>query len=400
MTDELSVEPTTEEVPVPAEPEDEDAGTPDEHVEFDLRVEPIRQWVSLARGSCNLRVGHDAIELLGPVVKGASSTRRFCVLAVQEGTDEDVAERVRRQLTDVGCDVERIALPAEGACRTLDEARALFDVLAARAVTGDDLLCAIGRVDALSLVAHVASSWCDGMELCGVPLDLSSSLIASITPRGIDVAGKRELIAVKGHAKSFFVDLALMDLDPEAEDARLARAIMAQSALIDSEKAFSTLWDRANDLRAGDASALAEQMVDTLKSRGRVVASSAISLRQSIDCGVSFVRAMRTLAPGVAESCLVGESLRFVSRLSAGKEQLAIDDVLAIDELLERLGIGSAICDVDPNEMFAALKAEHFLRSRRFMLGLPRALGRVRLATVEDELLREHTQAWCAVHRS
>ena len=49
--------------------------------------------------------------------------------------------------------------------------------------------------------------------------------------------------------------------------------------------------------------------------------------------------------------------------------------------------------------MIAALKAISFERSSRFLLGLPRSLGRVRLANVDEDLLKEHVSAWCTVHR-
>ena len=80
------------------------------------------------------------------------------------------------------------------------------------------------------------------------------------------------------------------------------------------------------------------------------------------------------------------------------KEQSARADSLTEKnaELLERLGVGTTEVPVDPEELTRALRAERFRRSRRFMLALPRSLGRVRLAIVEDDLLAEHVAAWCA----
>ena len=47
-------------------------------------------------------------------------------------------------------------------------------------------------------------------------------------------------------------------------------------------------------------------------------------------------------------------------------------------------------------DIIAAIKAERFEKTNRFLLGLPRSLGRVRLAAVSDELIAEHVAAWCA----
>ena len=51
---------------------------------------------------------------------------------------------------------------------------------------------------------------------------------------------------------------------------------------------------------------------------------------------------------------------------------------------------------VDADELVAAIQRERFARTNRFMLALPRALGRVRLTAVETDTLSEHVRAWCA----
>ena len=66
------------------------------------------------------------------------------------------------------------------------------------------------------------------------------------------------------------------------------------------------------------------------------------------------------------------------------------------EELLERLGLGTVKAAVDADELVAAIQKERFARTNRFMLALPRALGRVRLTAVETETLTEHVRAWCA----
>ena len=66
------------------------------------------------------------------------------------------------------------------------------------------------------------------------------------------------------------------------------------------------------------------------------------------------------------------------------------------DELLERLGVGTVEAEVEPGAFVEAIKRERFARTNRFMLALPRAIGRVRLTAVETETLTEHVGAWCA----
>ena len=87
--------------------------------------------------------------------------------------------------------------------------------------------------------------------------------------------------------------------------------------------------------------------------------------------------------------------MRFAARLSAAQDQLSIDDMFTQDELLERLGPGTVEAPVDPDALLAAMREERYRRTNRFMLALPRSLGRVRLSMVPDDLFAEHVAAWC-----
>ena len=312
----------------------------------------IRQWVSLPKASTDVRVGSGAIDAMGEVLRRPAVQSRPAALVVEEGAEEALAEDVRRQLTDAGCLVTCIDIPAQ---RTLAAASALAAKLAGARVTSDDIVCAVGSVDVLSLAAAVAHEWCGGTTLVAVPTDAAAAAWATITPRGLDVDGVPELIWTPGYARNCFGDLA----------------------------------------------EFAQQMVDMLKSRGRLSASTSIAVRQSLTYGETFLRAMRPLVPAdVPDSAVLADAMRFTSRISCGQENLSVDDVLAIDELLTRLDLGQIAGHIEPEQMIAALKADRFRYSSRFLLGLPRALGRVRLANVEDDLLAEHTKMFCATREA
>jgi hypothetical protein len=171
---------------------------------------------------------------------------------------------------------------------------------------------------------------------------------------------------------------------------------MVVTAMCDSEKTFERLWDRAEALCASDAETLCEQLRDTVKTRGKILSSTALALRQSLSYGEAFARALMGLDATVAPSTARAEALRFQARLAAGEGMFAVDDVLAQDELLEMLELPVAQVSIAPDALIEAVRKERFKRSNRFLLGLPRKLGRVRLAAVTDELIAEHVAAWCA----
>lgn len=371
--------------PAPTEPAPE---APVRHV--------TRQWVSLPGGSIDARVGAGAVEEIGTVLKNAVGKPRVAALVVDPATPADLAEHLQRDLADAGYRAALSELPVSGDCHTLEALGRLLEAFGACGLTADDLVVAVAGYDGLSLASIASRVWCGGVALVGVPLDLRALIDAPLTPRPLDVGDLPRMVSVRPGFRHLVCDPDRMDLSPEGEDARMARALMAATAVAESQKAFEHLFDQAVDLAAGDADALVDQAMATLKARGHLVSSTVLAVRQSIAYGQDVASALAPLAPGLPYSTLLSGALRFAARLSAGQGKLKVDDVLTQDELLDRLGLPDVTGSFDPDEVISALKAERFLRTNRFMVEAPESFGRVRLMTVDDDLLREHVGAWCA----
>ena len=358
-----------------------------------------RQWVSLPGGSCDIRMGTDLLDEAAPVLKGAVGKPRVGMLLVEEGSDEAACELLRRQLTDAGFEVAHATSVGGSQARTLDAVHAMLRSFGEAGLTADDLVLAVGDVDVLSAASYACAQWCGSIPLVMVPLGQTALVEATVTPRGIDVGARSRMLTLRPATKHVFFDmgLALPDTDEPSADALMARVHMVVTAMCDAEASFSRLWDRTDDICAGDKVVLCEQLQDTMKSRGKILSSTALALRQSITYGEAFATALvRLVGPGLAPSTARAEALRFQARLACGDGLFSVDDVLAQDELLDRLELPMLQATVDPDELVAAVREERFARSNRFLLGLPRKLGRVRLAAVSDERIAEHVAAWCA----
>ncbi len=366
-----------------------------------LNANVVRQWVALQGGSCDLRIGQGAIDAMGNLLKSTVGKPRRCLLVATDDLSPELVESVRRQLSDTGFEVSHLSLPLGPSLRTLASAERLCEALAQAKVTADDLVCAIGASDLLSVCSFVCADWCGNTPLVHVATDLTSAIEMPATPRGIDVAGHEQMLSVHLGAKYVVCDLDVAAGESSTPDAINLRAVMATSAICDGEAAVQRLWDRAELLVEGDLEIVRDQAADTAKSRGRIVSSAAIATRQSIDFGQTFTRALsRLVGDDVPRGLLLAEAVRFQARIAAATDVMKVEDVLTIDELLELLELPPVACDVDPDEMVAALKNERFERSMRFVLCLPRGFGRVRPSSVEDEVLREHAQAWSASRRA
>ena len=373
----------------PAEPAPEPEAEPVEEIRRQ------RQWVTLLKGSMDVRGGVRILSGVANDLRSAVGKPHACALVHEADAPADALVELERGLSDQGFSVRRRVMP-EGGC-DLAAVGALDALLAEERITADDLVVAVGGEETLSVASFACSSWCGGTSLAEVPLDAASAITAGVTPRALDLPGLPRMIGQDGSARFSLVDLSLFDLDPAGEPARLALALAAATAMCDCNKAFERLWDRSEDLAAGDVVAFLDQLLDSVKSRGKVISSTAVSTRQSIAYGAEFARALTEVTGGVVPaSAALADGMRFAARMAVAEGHLSVDDMFTQDELLERLGLGTTEVAVDADALASALREERYRRTNRFMLAIPRTLGRVRPTIVTDELLAEHTLAWCS----
>lgn len=385
-------EPATDPKPVA---DSDHAPEPEPDSDPEPAVPPVtkqRQWVTLRGTSMDLRVGWGTRADFAHDLRSALGKPHGCALIHDAAAPAELIDFLRQDLMAEGFTVSVGQIPAGCDLAAVEE---LDEFFAVSHITSDDIVVAVGDARALSVASFACTSWCGGVNITEVPLDLASAVTAAATPCALDLGGRPRMVEQDGNARFCFVDLELLDLDPSSENVRLARAHMVATAMDDSDKALGRLWDNAPALLAGDRQVMAEQLVDTVRSRGKVVSSSALAIRQSIEYGQSFAYALATLlGPEVPFSTLLTEGLRFASRLAVALDVFKIDDMFTQDELLDRLELGSIEADVDPDALVAAIRDERLCRTRRFMLSVPRAIGRVRLSVVDEPLLREHIGAW------
>lgn len=362
-----------------------------------VRHQPARQWVVMRNASMDLRVGAGNVSDFPRELHSAVGRPHACALLAEDGAPEEVVETLRMNLCDQGYAVRPMTLSGDSC--DLRALEALLVQLAEARITSDDLVCAVGGANVLSVAAFGCSSWCGGVSLAEVPTDLPSAVAAATTPLGLDAAGRAGVLGQNGSARYASLDVDLFDLDAAGEQVPYALALMAQTAACDSDRAFGTLWDSAADLVAGDKDAWIEQLQASVKSRGKVASATSVAVRASLEFGTTFAEALLELSGGaVSRAVALADGMRFASRLSVGQEHLSIDDMFTIDELLERLGIGEtpASAAPAPEALVSKIRELRLARTNRFMLALPKAIGRARLTVITDDLIAEHAAAWCA----
>lgn len=368
-----------------------------------------RQSLATRMGVCDMRVGVGATAQLGEALRGVVGKPRRVLGAHSADVPADVVEEVRRSLIDTGFEFHQLELAGGRASRNLDEATRAFEALASHSITADDAIVAVGDAGLISTLVFVASTWCAGTVLAAVPTTLDGMVDVTVTPRALDVSAASEMLLAKGVVRLAVCDPANLPDAPDDPGTLMGRAVLVAGAVTAGETTFSELAVRADGIVAQDAETLVDEVLDITKSRCRVASSTALAVRQGLLLGMGFARAIgRCLdaagsqdTPG--EGRLLAEGLRIAARLAVAHQEkdaeALLDLVFAQDALLERFGLAEVPCDLDADDVLAALRAEELSRSNRFMLALPLDFGRVRLTNVPDDLLYQHLKAWCKARR-
>ena len=379
----------------------------------ELEPEPVvvpirRQSIVLRSGACDMRVGPGVADQLGQATKSVAGKPGHTLLVAGDDVSGELVERLRRSLVDVGFSVTVREVPSGRESRKLAHAMHLYDEFAAAGVTPDDPVVVVGDADVLSLVLFAAATWQTGSPVVSVPTTLDGMVDVPVTPRAIDSASMPESLRTRANLRFSLCDTDLLPTATDDPTTLMAYAVLVAGAVAAGESAFSDLAVRADGIVSADAATLVDEILDITKARTRVASSTALAMRQGILYGLSVERALgaclaeQDVEREVCEGRLLAEGLRISARLAAARQapdQAVVDLVFAQDGLLEKLGLPEVACNVDPERLLEALRADEFAHSNRFMPALPLGFGRVRLCSVEDETLLAHLSGWCRARR-
>lgn len=424
MTPELGAEEAAESVASAgevAEPADNIAEPgPAADAEVAAEPEPVvvpirRQSIVLRSGACDMRIGPGAADQLGQATKSVAGKPGHTLLVAGDDVPDELVERLRRSLVDVGFSVTIRSVPSGRESRKLAHAMRLYDEFAAAGVTPDDPVVAVGDADVLSLVLFAAATWQTGSPVVSVPTTLDGMVDVPVTPRAIDSASMPESLRTRANLRFSLCDTDLLPAAADDPTTLMAYAVLVAGAVAAGESAFSDLAVRADGIVSADAATLVDEILDITKARTRVASSTALAMRQGMLYGLSVGRALGAclaeqddkdgqlaVEREVCEGRLLAEGLRISARLAAARQapdQAVVDLVFAQDGLLEKLGLPEVACNVDPARLLEALRADEYAHSNRFMPALPLGFGRVRLCSVEDETLLAHLSGWCRARR-
>lgn len=355
-----------------------------------------RQLLNFGGRHTDFRVGEGAFGDLTRMLKSTVNTPRRAVLAAQPAALALAGGPVRRSLADAGFLVDDFEVPDGRAAATFEGAARLYEALDGFGTTTEDLVVAFGDADCCALAGLCASSWLGGCTYALLPTTLDAMVGAPTVMNGLGTSASAGVISVQPSAALVVCDLDLVAGRP-IEERGLGLVQIVSAYLMESKR----YWERVEDVVAGLAAAgpveLTAAICEAQTARVNALKATSPSARNALQFGCTTAQALRAcLGPDVPEYLLFSEGMRFEARLAVDAAGFSVDDVFKLDDCLEDLGVDELGFELEPERFIAALKAARFKRANRFMLPLPKRPGFIRLATVDDDVLAAHAEAYLA----
>ena len=254
----------------------------------------------------------------------------------------------------------------------------------------------VGGDEACSLASYISRTWCGGVSCALVPTTLDAMIRCSTQMTPLSVSGG-SLVSLEPEVSLVVCDLALVG-DYPIEENGLGYALMCGAYLSESRACWDSLGTAVRGVVEKNETSLSDALSTTLTARLNIAKSVSPSARRALLFGHTTARALSACLGEGAHPyyLLLAEGMRFEARLAIDACDFSVDEVFALDDHLEDLGIGELSFDIDPAAFIEALRAERFRVANRFQLALPKYPGVIRLSSIDDEVLERHARAFIA----
>lgn len=331
-------------------------------------------------GDYAVLIGENTLDRLGPLLKALGGWT--CVALVSDQVVGPLlAERVMAGLKSGDLRVAHCQMPAGEAHKTLSTVSDLYAQFLAASLDRSGLVLALGGGVVGDVAGFAAATYMRGVPLVQVPTTLLAMVDASVGGKtGVDLPAGKNLVGA-------FKQPVLVVIDPttlatlSAVDFRAGLAEVVKAGIIGSPELFELLEDGQADLagiiRRAVAVKIAVVEADPYE-RGR---------RAVLNLGHTFAHAFEVLSDyQLRHGEAVAMGMAAAARLAVDLGRCSPDAARRIVALLERLGLPTAVPNVDPAAIWLAMTLDKKKQGQRLRFVLPLDIGKV---DVFDDVPRE-----------
>ena len=229
----------------------------------------------IAREGARVRVELDAgrsydVVIGGDVVAAVADLPARAIAVLYDRNVEALAKRTIAALGDRVVAVQ--AVEGGESIKTLAQAAALYDWLAAAGLDRDALLVAIGGGTVTDLGGYVAATFLRGIRWCALPTTLLAAVDASVGGKtGVNIGAGKNLVGAFHHPVLVAIETpAFATLDPRDLAAGLGEAL--KTALVADAELFALLERDLPRALAADGDVLATIVARCVVAKARIVA--------------------------------------------------------------------------------------------------------------------------------
>lgn len=190
--------------------------------------------------------------------------------------------------------------------KTLEQAGALYDELAAAHVDRDTVLIAVGGGTVTDLGGFVAATMLRGLRWCAVPTTLLAAVDAAVGGKtGVNIAAGKNLVGAFHHPSLVAIDpAAFATLDPRDLAAGLGEAL--KTALVAAPELFAFLERELPRALQAEPDALATIVAHCVAAKARVVAGDERERDDSGNGGRAILNFGHTFGHALEKTCGYG----------------------------------------------------------------------------------------------
>lgn len=355
--------------------------------------------VGAASRAYDVTVGPGALALLGEVVRGVAGEARACVVS-ETNVAPLYADAAEESLADAGMDVTpRIVFPAGEEHKGLATLGAILEGLAARELTRDDVVVALGGGVTGDMAGLAAALYLRGVRVVQVPTSLLAMVDSSVGGKtAVDLAAGKNLVGAFWQPSAVVADVrCLATVSPELLTDSCGEVI--KHAVLADGELLEELTARPLNAPGTSEAALTEVVARNIEIKRDVVEADERErgLRQTLNLGHTVGHAIEAASDfALGHGTCVAAGLCIVARASERRGWCSRETRARIERCVRAHGLPVST-DVPADTLMGFLAHDKKRHGDGVNLVVPAEVGRAEVRRVSLAEMRELLDAGLVV---
>ncbi|NIL97454.1 MAG: 3-dehydroquinate synthase [Planctomycetales bacterium] len=345
--------------------------------------------VRLGERSYPIEIGAGILHRVAETVTHSCPTWHV-VLITDEHVETPHAMTVAEHLAGAGLEVDVVVVPAGEASKSVDTLAALWEKCLGLGTDRQSIVAAVGGGVIGDLAGYLAASFARGLRFVQVPTTLLAQVDSSVGGKvGINLAGGKNMVGAFWQPAAVLIDTQVLTTLPARQYQAGLAEVIKYGVILDADF-FALLEENVGGLNQRQDDLLIDVIARCCQLKADVVQQDEreeTGLRAVLNYGHTFCHGLETVT-GYRE-LLHGEAVAIgmlcASRLAESLGRIDAEFTRRQLLLLEAVGLPTAVPDVDPQELLAAMRHDKKAQQGKIRFVLPTEMGHVELVEGIDD---------------